>query len=313
MLDYFKIGHYTDSENGTGVTVILPKKDATCGVCVRGYSPATRETDLLRDDKTVQKVNAVVLSGGSAFGLESDCGVVDYLREQNIGFDTGKFNVPIVVGASIYDLEYKNFSYPDKTAGYLACKNAKKNNFETGCIGGAAGSTISKVLGSEYSVKTNLGISTLKLNNIEIAVITVVNALGDVVKNGEIIAGAKKENGEFLDCKKVFSMGSIPVKKTNTTIGCILTNAKLTKQQANILCSLAHDGYATSLSPSHTLYDGDCIFLMTSGDKEIEFNMLTAIIPDLTSQSIQSSVEGIKENKTKVNGIMFKAVQKMFK
>ena len=313
MLDYFKIGHYTDKESGTGVTVILPKKDAVCGCSVRGYAPATRETELLRDDKTVQKVNAVVLSGGSAFGLESDCGVVDYLREQNIGFNTGKFNVPIVVGASIYDLEYKKFNYPDKTAGYLACKNAKTNNFEQGEIGGATGATISKVLGAKYAIKTKLGISNLKLNGIEIAVITVVNALGDVVKDGKIIAGAKTENGEYLDCKKIFSMGSIPCKKSNTTIGCIITNAKLTKQQANILCSLAHDGYATSLSPSHTLFDGDCMFLMSSDEKEIEFNMLTAIIPDLTAQSIQSSVTNINENETRVNGIMFKAIQKMFK
>lgn len=313
MLDYFKIGHYTDFELGTGVTVILPKNDAVAGVSVRGYSPATRETDLLADDKTVQKINAVVLSGGSAFGLEADCGVVDYLKEQNIGYDTGKYKVPIVCGASIYDLEYKNFGYPDKTAGYLACKNAKINNLKSGKIGGSTGASISKVLGMDYAIGTNLGVATLKLNDIEIAVITVVNAIGDVVEDGKIIAGAKKENGEYLDCKKIFSMGSIPTKKTNTTIGCIITNAEITKQQANILCSLAHDGYATSLSPSHTLFDGDCMFLMASGEKKIGFNMLTAIIPDLTAQSIRSSVTDTVTNNTKVNGIMFKAVQKMFK
>ena len=310
MLDYFKIGHYTDKEHATGVTVILPKKDAIAGCCCRGYSPATRETDLLKDDKTVQKVNAIVLSGGSAFGLEADCGVVDFLKEQNIGYDTGKFRVPIVCGASIYDLEYKDFAYPDKKAGYEACLNAKENYFISDNIGGASGSTIGKILGMDYSIKTKLGVSTFTLNGIEIAVITLVNAIGDIVKNGEIIAGPKTEDGEYLDCKKVFTLGTVPVKKTNTTIGCIITNAKITKQQANILCSIAHDGYATSLSPSHTLFDGDCMFLMSSCEKEIPFNSLTAIIPDLTARSIQSSVTGIHESNNKVNGLVLKVAKK---
>ena len=313
MLDYFKIGHYTDEENGTGCTVILPKQDAVAGCCVRGYSPATRETDLLQGDKTVQKINAVVLSGGSAFGLEASCGVSDYLREQGIGFDTGAYKVPIVCQASIYDLEYNKFGYPNKEAGYKACIDAKINNFKSGNIGAAGGATISKVMGPSYAVKTKLGVSTLTLNGIEIAVITSVNALGDVVKDGKIIAGAKTEDGEYLDCKKIFSMGSVPVKKSNTTIGCIITNAILTKEQANILCALAHDGFATALSPSHTLFDGDCMFLMSSCEKKIEFNMLTAIIPDLTAQSIQSSVTDVKETDKKVSGVAFKVIQKMFK
>ena len=313
MLDFYKIGHYTDEENGTGVTVILPSSSAVCSVEVRGYSPATRETDLLSVDKTVQKVNAVVLSGGSAFGLESDCGVVDYLRENDIGYDTGKFRVPIVVGASIYDLEYKNFAYPDKNAGYIATKNAKANNFESGVIGGATGATISKALGIDYAVKTRLGIATLKLNDIEIAVITVVNALGDVVKNGKIIAGAKLENGEYADVKRLFTLGTCPTKKSNTTIGCIITNADLTKRECHILCSLAHDGYAKAFSPSHTLFDGDAMFCMASGEKKIEFNMLTAIIPDLTEQAIHNSVMDTTNGEKKVNGLVFKAIQKIFK
>ena len=313
MLDYFRIGHYTDEENGTGVTVILPKTDAVAGCCVRGYSPATRETDLLGADKTVEKVNAIVLSGGSAFGLEACCGVVDYLHEQGIGYDTGHFRVPIVCGASIYDLEYKHFGYPDKEAGYKACLDAKTNNFISGDIGAAGGSSVSKMLGAEYAVKAQLGVSTLSLNGIEIAVITSVNALGDIVKDGKIIAGAKMENGEYLDSKRVFSLGSIEPKKSNTTIGCIITNARLTKEQCNILCSLAHDGYATSISPSHTLFDGDAMFCMSSGEKDFNFNMLTAIIPDLVAQSIQSSVTGVKENNRRVNGIMFKMVQKLIK
>lgn len=313
MLDYFKIGHYTDQENATGVTVIIAEKGAVAGCSVRGYSPATRETDLLQGDKTVQEINAVVLSGGSAFGLEASCGVVDYLRENGIGYNAGKYRVPIVCGASLYDLEYKNFGYPDKSMGYKAAQSAVSNNFEKGIIGAASGATISKVMGMDYAVKTGLGVATLKLNDIEVAVITAVNALGDVVKDGKIISGAKTENDEYLDCKKVFSMGTFPNKKSNTTIGCILTNVKLTKEQANILCSLAHDGFANAISPSHTLFDGDCMFLMSSGEKDFEFNILTAIIPDLTAKSIQSSVEDVPPTTKKVNGIAFKLIQKLFK
>lgn len=313
MLNFFKIGHNTNEADGTGVTVVLPKKGTVGGCCVRGYSPATRETDLLQSDKTVQEVNAVVLSGGSAFGLEAACGVVNYLKELDLGYDTGKYRVPIVVGASIYDLEYKNFAYPNMACGYEACKKAETDNFSSGSIGAGTGATVSKLLGIDYAVKAGLGVATFCLNEIEIAVITSVNALGDIVKNGEIIAGAKMENGSYLDCKKIFSMNSMPVKKCNTTVGCIITNAVLTKEQCNILCSLAHDGYAKAISPSHTLFDGDAMFLLASCEKKIEFNMLTAIIPDLTEKAIQNSVSKQENVSKKINGLVFKAIQKMFK
>jgi|AGTN01.1.fsa_nt_gi L-aminopeptidase/D-esterase len=314
MLDKFKIGHYTDSENGTGVTVVLAEEGAVGGVSVRGAAPATRETDLLSDGKLVQKLNAVVLSGGSAFGLEAADGVMKYLYEKGAGFDAGKYRVPIVSGASIYDLEYKNFAYPGKEEGYRAAAAAVSNNFASGSIGGGTGATFSKVLGIQYAVKGGLGVQTFSLNGLEIAVLTVCNALGDVIKDGKILAGALDPDGNFIDCLKVFTAGGLDLKSGNTTISCIMTNATLTKERANVLASLAHDGFARALSPSHTAFDGDAVFVMSSGEKNIEFNILTALIPDLVAKSIQNASDGqTKEKTVRISKLKFGIFQKMFK
>ncbi len=315
MLDKFKIGHFSNDEKGTGCTVILSEDGAVAGCSIRGSSPATRETDLLKTEKTVQTVNAVVLSGGSAFGLEASCGVMDYLFENGKGYDAGKYNVPIVVGASIYDLEYKEFGYPDKKAGYEAAKNATVNNFQKGIIGGATGATVSKALGMDSAVKTGLGVQTYCMNGLEIAVIMLVNALGDVVKDGKIIAGATDENGEFISMKRIFTLGGLgsEPKCANTTIGCIITNAVLTKAQANLLSDLAHDGFALALSPGHTRYDGDATFTMASGEKKVPFDTLAALIPDLTAKAIQSAVTDNAPIKAHVSPFVSKIFNKFLK
>lgn len=310
MLDKFKIGHYSDTENGTGVTVILAEDGAVGGVSVRGSSPATRETDLLKSEKTVEQVNAVVLSGGSAYGLEASCGVMEYLTENKKGYNAGKYNVPIVVGASLYDLEYKNFAYPDKKAGYEACKNAKVANFEKGEIGVATGATIAKMLGMDSAVKTTLGIQTYVFNNLEVAVIVGVNAIGDIVKNGEILAGLKGPDGSYLDSKRLLSAGGTSLKNSNTTIACVITNARLTKVEANIIADIAHDGYVRALSPAHTRFDGDAIFVMASGEVDCGINMLTAIVPDLVEKAVQSSVGNTEPIKAHVNPFVFKLFKK---
>lgn len=314
MLDKFKIGHYTDEEKGTGCTVILCEEGAVGGCSIRGSSPATRETDLLKTEKKVNSVNAVVLSGGSAFGLEASSGVMDYLFENEKGYNAGKYRVPIVVGASVYDLEYKEFGYPDKKAGYEAAKNAKVSNFERGVIGGATGATISKLLGMPTAVKTALGVQTYSINGLEVAVIMVVNALGDVVKNGEIIGGALAPDGTPISMKKIFTLGGIEEPKcANTTIGCILTNARLTKAEANLLSDLAHDGFALALSPSHTRFDGDAMFTLASGEVDVAFDVLASIIPDLVARAIQSSVVTTEPIETKISPIMFKLFNKIWK
>ena len=314
MLNKFKIGHYTNEEKGTGCTVILAEDGAVGGCSIRGSSPATRETDLLKTEKKVDSVNAVVLSGGSAFGLEAGSGVMDYLFENGKGYNAGKYVVPIVVGASIYDLEYKDFGYPDKQAGYEACKNATVGNFEKGVIGGATGSTISKLLGMQSAVKTGLGVQTYSMNGLEIAVITLVNALGDVVKDGNIIAGALSPDGTPISMKKIFTLGGFDEPKcANTTIGCVLTNAKLTKAQANLLADIAHDGFALSLSPSHTRFDGDAMFTLASGEIDVAFDTLLALIPDLVARSIQSSVITTDPIETRISPIAFKLFNKIWK
>lgn len=314
MLDKFKIGHFTDETNGTGVTAIICEDGAVGGVSVRGAAPATRETDLLSPEKTVEKVNAVVLSGGSAFGLEASCGVMQYLSEQGKGFKVGKQVVPIVVGASIFDLEYKNFAFPDKAAGYSAAKNAKENDFSSGNIGAGTGATVGKLLGMECAAKAGLGVASVTINGAEVAVISVVNALGDVVDNGKIIAGIKSPDGSFLDSLKVFTAGTVGQHGANTTIGCVLTNAKITKVQANHLADLAHDGLARAISPSHTNFDGDAYFALASNEKSIEFNILTALVPQLTEKSIHAAVTG-QSNLTqkKTDKLIFGIFQKMWK
>lgn len=314
MLDSFRIGHYTDEERGTGVTAIICDKGATGGVSVRGAAPATRETDLLDPKKSVEKVNAVVLSGGSAFGLEAASGVMRRLHEEGAGYDAGKYRVPIVAGASIYDLEYKDFAFPDVEAGYKAAEAAVRDNFKGGATGGAAGATVSKMLGMDYAVKTALGVATYSLNGIEVAVVSVVNALGDVIgADGKIIAGAKAPDGSFVDMQKIMSAGGVEPKAANTTISCILTNAALTKTQANILADVAHDGYARALRPVHTLFDGDAVFALASGEKKVEFNILTAIVPELTAAAIRASVTGVAGETRRISPMLFGIFQKMWK
>lgn len=313
MLQAFKIGHYTDSENGTGCTVVICEKGATGGVSVMGAAPATRETDLLKTEKLVNKINAVVLSGGSAFGLEASCGVMQYLKENDIGYEAGGYKVPIVSSACIYDLEYKNFAFPDKEAGYKACQSAKAKNFEKGEIGAATGATISKILGMETAKKTRLGVQTYRFNQLEVAVLVAVNALGDIVKDGKIISGLQNPDGSFMSVKKVMTAGGIEPKNSNTTIGVILTNATLSKKEANILAELSHDGFAKALSPSHTMFDGDAMFVMSSNEVKVDVNVLSALIPDLTEQAIHSSVIEVEPIKTRVSKTMFSLLQRMFK
>ena len=290
MLDKFKIGNYTDSENKTGVTVILCEKGAVAGVSVRGAAPATRETDLLSPTKTVQEINAVVLSGGSAFGLEASCGVMDFLFKKGIGYNAGGYKVPIVCGASLYDLENGNFAYPDKEAGIKACLNAKENNFQVGLIGAGTGATCGKPLGMKRASAAGLGIAKAKLFGVSVAVVVAINPLGDIVKDGEIIAGlriGKKFHSTLNLIGKISGF-----KQVNTTIGCILTDAKLTKSECNALADVAHDGYALAISPSHTPFDGDAIFCMSSGDKKIAYFKLAAIMPKLVQEAIYSAFNG---------------------
>jgi len=292
MLDKFEIGHSQDSDKGTGVTVILAKEGATGGVSVRGSAPATRDTDLLRCGNLVEKANAVVLSGGSAFGLEAACGVMEYLREKGCGHAAGTQIVPIVSGASLYDLDYKEFAYPDKTMGYRAAEIATKNNFASGSIGAGTGATIGKVAGSLSAVKSGLGIATAKLGDVEMAAIVAVNAVGDVYDHlsGENIKGATIGGNRISSIDMILEGTEYSPTYTNTTIGAVITNAKLTKEQANKLADIAHDGYAMAIRPVHTMADGDTVFALASGEADANFMIISCLAPKLMAEAIKKAV-----------------------
>lgn len=286
-----KIGHAQDEY--TGITVILADKQAVAGVSVRGCAPGTRETDLLSPEKAVQHINAVFLSGGSAYGLEASAGIMEYLREKNIGHKMPNKVVPIVCGAVIYDLNDKDYHYPDKKMGYDACVNASKT-VEFGQIGVGKGATVGKIRGLKNCCKSGIGAYTVKSAGITVTAIVAVNAFGDVVdENGHIIAGAKGKNGQFIDTEKCLidaDLGKILIGG-NTTIGCIITNANLTKLQANKLASMSHDGLARAIRPVHTDYDGDTMFCMATGKVPvINFAALQSAAVVATENAIRNAV-----------------------
>ncbi|HEY8423182.1 MAG TPA: P1 family peptidase [Clostridia bacterium] len=272
------IGHCNNDY--TGVTVVIFPQGAVAGVDVRGSAPGTRETDLLRCGNTVKKINAVMLAGGSAFGLDAASGVMRFLHEKGWGFDTGKHKVPIVTGAILYDLHDGVLHYPDSEMGYAACLNAKEDNYQCGRIGAGKGATVGKVLGLFNSSWGGVGFASVKIGQAEVCAVVAVNAFGDVFDchNGRILAGAKLSLGQFLDTTNFILNNDLSSYKgsfgTNTTIGVVYTDAALDKEQVNKMASVAHDGLALCIRPVHTMFDGDTMFAASVGDKEAEFNSL---------------------------------------
>ncbi len=288
----FEIGHYDDEF--TGVTAILCKSGAVGGCDCRGGAPGTRETDLLKNEKMMDKVNAVVLAGGSAYGLGASQGVMEYLKDEGYGFKSMGKRVPIVSSAVIYDLNQKEYHYPTAQYGLYACKNASKS-VEFGNIGVGKGATVGKIRGVKNACKSGVGASTVKVGGVIVTAIVCVNAMGDVVDSaGKIIAGAKGKNGEFIDTEKCLAEGDVAklLLGTNTTIGCILTNANIDKVGANKLASIAHNGLARAIRPVHTDYDGDTMFCLAKGARPVvNFAMLQSATVVATEQAIRNAVE----------------------
>ena len=261
----------------TGVTVLLAPKGAMGGADCRGGAPGTRETDLLRPEKMMDKVNAVVLSGGSAYGLASMTGVTEWLAKKGCGYKSMGKLVPIVTGAVLYDLNQKEVHYPDAKMGFNACENAGKVPF-VGQYGAGKGATLGKIRGMRYASKSGVGAHTVKVAGVTVTAIVAVNALGDVFdpEKGKIVAGAKANDGSFLDTERHIVSGGLMklFMGTNTTIGCILTDAKLDKVGANKLASASHNGLARAIRPVHTDYDGDTMFCLASGHRPVVNLML---------------------------------------
>ena len=294
-----KLGHAQNEKGGTGCSVVICNEGATGGVDVRGGSPGTRETDLLNPMEMVDKINAVVLSGGSAFGLDASSGVMEYLEEKGIGFDVTVTKVPIVCQAVLFDLAFGNPKVrPDKQMGIEACKNSETYDDDiNGNIGAGYGATVGKFLGSSYSMKGGLGTYAVKIGDLEVGAIVAVNCLGDVVdpSNLDIIVGAyDREKNKFLNTEKIILDNLEHPKnpfKGNTTIGIIVTNANFTKAQANKVASMAHNGYGRTMRPAHTMFDGDTIFTMATNKVDADVTTVGMIAAQVMEQAI---IRGVK-------------------
>ena len=292
----FQIGNAENLQAATGVTAIIAEHGATAGVDVRGGGPATRETDLLKPENMVQQINAVVLSGGSAYGLEAGSGVMNYLEEKGLGFDVGVGIVPIVCGASLFDLVVGDSKVrPDREMGYAAAENAFAGIFDTGNHGAGTGASVGKYRGPQRMMKSGLGSSAVEVGELQIGAVSAVNALGDVFdQEGKQLAGLLSEDGSEMlstseavkeDIARMFN-----VFKGNTTISCILTNGKLTKAECTKLAAIAHDGYARAIRPVHTTADGDTIFVMATGETEVNFDALAIMATEQIAAAIEDAV-----------------------
>lgn len=293
----FSIGNAQDEKGGTGCTAILCPKGAAGGADVRGGGPATRETDLLSPVKSCEEVYGIMLSGGSAYGLDSASGAMKYLEERNIGFDVGIGKVPIVSGACIFDLIAGDFKCrPDADMGYKACVNSEKNQPEMGNYGAGTGATVGKFAGPERAMKGGLGFYAVEIGKLKIGAVAVVNCLGDVydADTGAQIAGMLSKDGRSLDNTRRVMWESIERRRNvftgNTTIGCIITNAKLDKNQCNKLASMAHNGYAAAIKPVHTSADGDTVFYLAKGTVEVNHDALGDLGAYVMAKAINSGV-----------------------
>ncbi len=293
-----KVGHTQNEEAKTGCTVILPENPVIAGIDVRGAAPGTRETDLLAPHRTVQEIHAIVLTGGSAFGLASAQGVVKYLEEKDVGYDTGIAKVPIVPAAVIYDLAVGAPQIrPDEKMGYMASKNATSDNNASGLIGVGCGATVGKFAGMEYAMQGGVGTCAEIIDDkIYVGVLTVVNSLGNIIEpeSGNTIAGAKNPQGDFLEPIKFFRQ---PQKTTfshltNTTLAVVATNARLSKSELTALAQLATAGITRATLPAHTPFDGDVIFaLSTCQETETDLIRIGAIAENLVAMSIIKAVK----------------------
>ncbi|MCD7949343.1 MAG: P1 family peptidase [Erysipelotrichaceae bacterium] len=292
-----QIGSCEDAKAATGCTVIIVKDGATAGVDVRGGAPATRETDLLNPKNLVSKIHAVMLSGGSAFGLDACSGAMQYLEEKGYGFDMQVAKVPIVCGVSLFDLSVGDPDIrPDKQMGYQACINSEKNAILEGNYGAGCGASVGKILGPQYAMKGGLGTYAMDMDNIQVGTIVAVNACGNVIdyQSRKMLAGTyDRRQHKFID----LNMATEHIRQTsgaNTTIGCIVTNVKLDKAQCTKVASIAHNGYALAISPVHTMSDGDTIFVLSTNEVEAEVDVVGILATQTMAIAINNAVKKAK-------------------
>ena len=294
-----KTGHAQNAEAGTGCTVVICEEGAVAGVDVRGGAPGTRETDLLDPSNMVERIHAVVLAGGSAFGLDAASGVMEVLEARGIGFDIGMTKVPIVCSAVLFDLLCGDWKVrPDRAMGRAAAENAFDPAFTPlrGSVGAGTGALMGKFHGLDCAMRGGLGAFAYRTGPLVVGALVAVNCLGDVMEpgTGEILAGAwDRRERRFLGTEEAV-MNAYQEKKNvfagNTTLGVVATNACLTKAQAKKLASMAHDGFARSMRPAHTMVDGDTIFALSVGDLEAEMNTLGALAARAVEEAVADAV-----------------------
>jgi L-aminopeptidase/D-esterase-like protein len=303
-----RVGHAQDDEALTGCTVVIYEKGAVGGVDQRGGAPGTRETDLLSPVNHVEKVHAILLAGGSAFGLDAASGVMRCLEERNTGFDTRVAKVPIVPAAILYDLAIgRSDRRPDPEMGYQACIHATAGEVAEGNAGAGTGASVGKILGMQHAMKSGIGTSSVDAGGgIIVGAIVAVNAFGDVVdpKTGEVIAGARSGKiGPFQVGNPGYFVDTLSVLRTpvgraitrlmsarSTVIGVVATNAKLTKSGATKVAQMAQDGLARTIRPAHTMVDGDTIFVMATGEKRADISTVGAYAAEAVAQAILRAV-----------------------
>lgn len=294
-LEGLRIGNAQEEEARTGVTVLLFEKGAKVGVDISGGGPASRETPLASPITADNPVDAIVLSGGSAFGLAAGDGVMRYLEEQGIGYDTGYAKVPLVCQSCIYDLGIgRSDVRPDAAMGYAACLDARKNHPRSGSVGAGTGATVGKLYGMERAMKAGVGIHAVSVGSLKMAAVVVVNALGDIYNplNGQKIAGLLGADGQgFADtCEELYKLSQrTDLFRGNTTIGAVVTNGAFSKAEMNKIASMTRNAYARCIRPVGTMADGDTVYAASTGDVEADINMAGTLAADVMARAIQKA------------------------
>ncbi len=296
-----EVGHYTDRAAATGCTVVICRNGAVAAVDVRGGAPGSRETELLRPGNLVEQINAVLISGGSSFGLDAAAGVMRYLEEQGVGFKLGQSTIPIVPAAILFDLNLITGRVrPGPEEGYQACLAGSSETVEEGSVGAGTGATVGKLLGMERATKGGIGTASLRLpDGTIVGALVAVNAYGGVVDHctGEIVAGPRKDDGAgFHDSVELLlkhDKESRHSASLNTTIAVVATDAILTKDQAHYLARVSHDGLAITIRPCHTIRDGDTVFALATGATSITPNLtqLGAAAVEVVARSVLRAVD----------------------
>jgi L-aminopeptidase/D-esterase-like protein len=302
-----KVGHHTDTRRPTGCTVVLCEAGVACGVDVRGAAPGTRETDLLAPGNLVDRVHAVLLAGGSAFGLDAAGGVMRWLDEHGHGFAVGPARVPIVPAAVLFDLWLGDARIrPDAQAGHAACAAASTQAPAQGNVGAGAGATVGKMFGIAHAMKGGIGSASLEVDGVRVAALVAVNAAGDVIdpSSARVVAGSRQLDGKTpRRITQALVRGVMPpsmLAGANTTIGIVATDAALDKAQCARLATMSHDGLARCIDPAHTPSDGDTMFALATGTnpRKLPLGVLGALVAEVTQRAVLNGVRaavGVQE------------------